>query len=186
MTEKILVHACCAPCSTVPVPALKEQGFDVATFFFNPNIHPYTEFRNRLMSMQQFVKNTGVTGFFYTGYPLEKFLRVQLSQPESRCEACYELRLTAAANKAREEGIRLFSTTLLVSPYQKHDLIRDVGRTVQKATGVEFLYSDWRPRWRETRTISREEGLYLQKYCGCIFSEKERYLGAQGAPEAGL
>jgi len=182
LTEKILVHACCAPCSTVPVPALKEQGFDVATFFFNPNIHPYTEFRNRLMSMQQFVKDRGVTGFFYTGYPLEKFLSVQLSRPESRCEACYELRLTAAANKAREESIRLFSTTLLVSPYQKHDLIRDVGRTVQKATGVEFLYSDWRPRWRETRTISREEGLYLQKYCGCIFSEKERYLGAQGGP----
>ncbi len=156
MTEKILVHACCAPCSTVPVPALKEQGFDVATFFFNPNIHPYTEFRNRLISMQQFIKNMGVTGFFYTGYPLEQFLRLQLSHLESRCEACYELRLTAVAGKAKEEGIRLFSTTLLVSPYQKHELIRDVARTVEKATGVKFLYSDWRPRWPETRAISRE------------------------------
>jgi predicted adenine nucleotide alpha hydrolase (AANH) superfamily ATPase len=168
----------------VPVPALKEQGFDVVTFFFNPNIHPYTEFRNRLMSMQQFIRNRGITGFFYTGYPLEKFLRVQLAQQESRCEGCYEIRLTAAANKAREEGIRLFSTTLLVSPYQKHDLIRDVGKSVQKATSVEFVYLDWRPRWKETRTISREEGLYLQKYCGCIFSEKERYLGAQRGPSA--
>ena len=185
MTEKVLVHACCAPCSTVPVPALREQGFDVATFFFNPNIHPYTEFRNRLTSMQQFVKDMGVTGFFYTGYPLEKFLSVQLSRPETRCEACYELRLTAAAIKAKEESIRLFSTTLLVSPYQKHDLIRDVGTTVQGATGVKFLYFDWRPRWRDTRRIAREEGFYLQKYCGCIFSEKERYLGARGGTAGG-
>lgn len=182
MTEKVLIHSCCAPCSTVPVPALKEEGFEVATFFFNPNIHPYTEFRNRLMSMQQFVKSMGVTGFFYTGYPLEQFLRIQLSNMESRCEACYELRLTAVAKKAKEEGIRLFSTTLLVSPYQAHDAIRDVGKAVQKATGVEFLYTDWRPRYRETRILSREAGLYLQKYCGCIFSERERYLGPRGGP----
>ncbi len=187
MTEKILVHACCAPCSTVPVPAMREMGYDVSTFFFNPNIHPYTEFRNRLMSMQQFVKDMGVTGFFYTGYPLESFLRVQLSRPESRCEACYELRLTAAADKAKEEGIRLFSTTLLVSPFQKHDLLRSVGEAVGKAAGVEFVYCDWRPRWRETRRTAREEGFHLQKYCGCIFSEKERYLdGRRGADGGSL
>lgn len=161
------------------------MGYDVSTFFFNPNVHPYTEFRNRLMSMQQLVKDIGVTGFFYTGYPLDSFLRLQLSRPEARCEACYELRLTATANKAQEEGIRLFSTTLLVSPYQKHDLLRSVGKAVEKATGVEFVYCDWRPRWQETRRIAREEGFYLQKYCGCIFSEKERFLGARGGTARG-
>lgn len=176
MAERILIHSCCAPCSTGPVPSLQAQGFEVCTFFFNPNIHPYSEFRNRLISMQQFVRNRGITGFFYTGYPLEKFLSMQLSRPESRCAGCYELRLTATADRARQEGIRLFSTTLLVSPYQKHDMIAEIGESVCRATGVKFLYSDWRPMWRQTRLVSREEGLYLQKYCGCVFSEKERYM----------
>ncbi|MCX5800293.1 MAG: epoxyqueuosine reductase QueH [Candidatus Eisenbacteria bacterium] len=180
MAEKILLHACCAPCSTVPVPALTEDGFEVVAFFFNPNVHPHSEFVNRLRSMQQFVKNREISGFFYKGYPLESFLRMQLSQLESRCEGCYELRLTAAARKAKEEGIRVFSTTLLVSPYQKHELIRDLGKSVQKESRIEFLYNDWRPRWHETRDLARKEDLYLQKYCGCIFSETERYLEKEG------
>jgi predicted adenine nucleotide alpha hydrolase (AANH) superfamily ATPase len=184
LAEKILIHACCAPCSTVPTARLRDKGFNVLTFFFNPNIHPYAELRNRLMSMQQFVNSRNLIGFFYTGYPLEKFLRMQLSQMEERCAGCYELRLTATANKARQEGIRLFSTTLLVSPYQKHDLVAHVGKNVQKATGVDFVYFDWRPHWRETRLISRREGLYLQKYCGCIFSESDRHL-RKGARESG-
>ncbi|MFH0779080.1 MAG: epoxyqueuosine reductase QueH [Candidatus Eisenbacteria bacterium] len=173
--EKILLHTCCAPCSTVPVPTLVEEGFEVTAFFFNPNVHPFVEFRNRLTSMQQFVNDRGVTCLLSDEYPLEEFLRMQLSKFESRCEGCYELRLAEAARKAREEGTRLFSTTLLVSPYQKHDLLRDVGRAVQKKSGVEFLYADWRPRWKETRAAARQEGLYIQKYCGCIFSEHERF-----------
>jgi hypothetical protein len=160
----------------VPVPSLKGEGFEVVAFFFNPNIHPYSEFVNRLKSMQQFTQRKEISGFFYAGYPLESFLRVQLSQVESRCAGCYELRLAATARKAKEDGIKMFSTTLLVSPYQKHELIRDVGRSVQEDSQVEFLYRDWRPRWRETRELARKDGLYLQKYCGCIFSETERYL----------
>jgi len=176
LAEKILLHTCCAPCSTVPVPALREDGFEVVVFFFNPNIHPYSEFLNRLKSMRQFLKNSGISGIFYSGYPLESFLRMQMSHLESRCAGCYELRLAATAQKAKEEGIRIFSTTLLVSPYQKHELIRNVGESVQKNTQIEFLYNDWRPRWRETRALAKKAGLYLQKYCGCVFSETERYL----------
>jgi predicted adenine nucleotide alpha hydrolase (AANH) superfamily ATPase len=176
LAERILLHTCCAPCSTVPVPALREDGLEVVAFFFNPNIHPYSEFVNRLKSMQQFVKNSAISGFFYRGYPLESFLRMQMSQLESRCAGCYELRLVATARRAKDEGIKIFSTTLLVSPYQKHELIRDVGKSVEKESRIEFLYNDWRPRWRETRALARKEGLYLQKYCGCIFSETERYL----------
>jgi len=126
--------------------------------------------------MKQFIENTGINGFFYTGYPLESFLRLQMSNMESRCTSCYEMRLAATAKKAREEGIRTFSTTLLVSPYQKHELIAEIGKSVQRETGVEFFYNDWRPRWRETRELARNRGFYLQKYCGCIFSEAERYL----------
>jgi len=180
LAEKILVHTCCAPCSTVPVPALREEGFEVVAFFFNPNIHPYLELVNRLKSMQQFIKNIEISGLFYGGYPLRSFLRMQMSQLESRCAGCYELRLAATARKAKEEGIRIFSTTLLVSPHQKHELIRDIGKGVEKESQIEFLYKDWRPRWGETRDLARKEGLYLQKYCGCIFSESERYLDKEG------
>ena len=179
MSERILLHTCCAPCSTVPIPSLKDEGFDVEIFFFNPNIHPYTEFLNRLNSMQQLAQDERVPGFFYRGYPLESFLRMQLSRFESRCSACYELRLGATAARAKELGIRFFSTTLLISPYQKHEIIANVGRGLQERTRIEFLYRDWRPEWRESRERARKKGLYLQKYCGCIFSEAERNLERQ-------
>ena len=177
---KLLLHCCCGPCTISVADHFRTRGDAVTGWFCNPNLLP-EEWERRRESFDRAAEAVNLErravdhqlGFL-------DFLLAIARGKGRRCEACYELRLTAAANKAREEGIRLFSTTLLVSPYQKHELIRDVGRTVQKATGVEFLYSDWRPRWRETRTISREEGLYLQKYCGCIFSEKERYLGAQG------
>ncbi|KPJ59762.1 MAG: hypothetical protein AMJ46_09710 [Latescibacteria bacterium DG_63] len=177
MAERILLHTCCAPCSTVPVPALADAGFEVVAFFFNPNIHPLVEFRNRLRSMEQFVSNNEIAAIFFRGYPLESFLRAQMSRLESRCEVCFELRLSATAERAKEEGIGVFSTTLLISPYQKRGLLEDVGKRVEKSTGVEFFCADWRPRYRESKTLAREQGLYLQKYCGCIFSERERYLG---------
>jgi predicted adenine nucleotide alpha hydrolase (AANH) superfamily ATPase len=164
----------------VPVPALMKDGFDVVAFFFNPNIHPFLEFRNRLTAMEQFAKNMEVTTLFFRGYPLEDFLQAQVAHLDARCEACYEIRLSATAEKAKEEGATLFSTTMLVSPYQKHDLLQEVGRRVQRKTGVEFFYADWRSRYRETRTLAREQGLYFQKYCGCIFSEKERYFRERG------
>lgn len=179
MKEKILLHACCAPCSTVPIPALQQEGFDVDAFFFNPNIHPYSEFINRFKSMKQFIEEIGINCLFYTGYPLESFLRLQLSHLESRCASCYETRLSQTARKAREVGMRVFTTTLLVSPYQKHELIAEIGRNVEKETGVKFLYNDWRPRWRETRQLARTKGFYMQKYCGCIFSEAERHRGSR-------
>ncbi len=176
MAERILLHTCCAPCSTVPVPELTKDGYEVVAFFFNPNIHPYQEFRNRLKAMEQFVGSSGISAIFFRGYPLEGFLRAQMTRLDSRCEVCYELRLQAAAERAKQEGAKLFSTTLLISPYQKHELLREIGERVGKEAGIEFLYRDWRTRFRESRKLAREQELYLQKYCGCIFSEKERYL----------
>jgi predicted adenine nucleotide alpha hydrolase (AANH) superfamily ATPase len=153
-----------------------KDGFEVTAFFFNPNIHPFQEFRSRLKSMEQFVDNRGVSAVFFRGYPLESFLRAQMSRLESRCEVCYELRLSATAARAKQEGARLFSTTLLISPYQKHELVKDIGERAQRRTGTEFLYIDWRSRYRESRDLAKKQDLYLQKYCGCIFSEKERHL----------
>lgn len=171
---RILVHICCAPCFTYPHKKLKEKGDEITGFFYNPNIHPYIEYKKRLETLLGYAKTSGAEVIYKHEYDLEAFLRGAL-ESANRCEFCYTYRLGEAAKAALDGGFDAFTTTLLVSPYQKHELLKSIGKKIEDKKGVPFYYEDLRPGYQESRRISRNLGLYMQKYCGCIFSEKERY-----------
>ena len=173
---KLLLHICCGPCAVYPVKVLKEENMDIHGVYFNPNIHPYQEYKARLESANRFCKAEEIPLEELEGYGLENFLKKAVFAND-RCYECYDTRLDRIAYEAKEKGLDAFSTTLLVSPYQKHELLINKGREMEKKYGVEFLYRDFRPGFKEGRQLARDMGLYMQKYCGCIYSEKERYLG---------
>ena len=172
---KVFLHICCGPCSIAPIQQLREQGHQLQGYFFNPNIHPYKEFKRRLETLQEYATAINLPLLVDERYLLEEFLQRAMQLGCDRCENCYELRFIQAALQAKALQYEAFTTTLLVSPYQKHDLIRQVGERIAEATGVPFLYQDFRPGWQEGVEISRQREMYRQPYCGCIFSEKERY-----------
>lgn len=172
---KLFLHVCCGPCAAYPVKCLREQGHEVTGYFFNPNIHPYKEFIHRLDTLKEFAQKSNLDLIIDSSYTLEEFLSNALSAPAGRCQMCYELRLRKAAQMAKAGQYDAFSTTLLVSPYQKHDIIKEIGERIAQEENITFYYHDFRPGWKEGVAISREMELYRQPYCGCIFSEKERY-----------
>jgi len=173
---RLLVHICCGPCATYPLKTLREAGHEVHGFFYNPNIHPLAEHVLRLESAKKLLELTGFPATIHAEYDIEEYFRRVAYRENNRCAACYHLRLEKAARAAASEGFNAFTTSLLVSPYQKHELIREIGQNVGMEHGIEFYYEDFRPGWPETRRMSREMNLYRQKYCGCIYSEKERFL----------
>jgi len=147
----------------------------VQGYFFNPNIHPYREFAHRLETLQEYVKSIDFPLEVDRRYLLEDFLLEALQKDRSRCESCYEIRFRQAARVAMVKNFDSFTTTLLVSPHQKHKLIIEVAKRIAREEGIEFFYMDFRPYWQTGVSISRERLMYRQPYCGCIFSEKERY-----------
>lgn len=173
---KTLLHICCAPCSIYPVKTLSNEEIDVTGFFYNNNIHPYTEYVKRRDTLTQYAKITGLEVIFRDDYDLEGFLRATAFREANRCAYCYYERLNAAALYAKEAGFDSFTTTLLYSIYQKHDMIRSIGESAGKSAGIPFYYRDFREGWKEGVNESKRLELYRQKYCGCIYSEKERYL----------
>ncbi|MDP2863184.1 MAG: epoxyqueuosine reductase QueH [Desulfobacterales bacterium] len=173
---KILLHICCAPCSIYPVKTLRSEGMNPTGFFYNNNIHPYTEYVKRRDALAQYAKLIGLGVVFRDDYDLEGFLRATVFREANRCAFCYFERLNATAHYAKEAGYDSFTTTLLYSIYQKHDLIKEIGESAGKSAGIPFYYRDFRPGWKEGVNESKRLELYRQKYCGCIFSEKERYL----------
>ena len=172
---KMLLHMCCGPCSAFPVKHLQELGYDLVGYFYNPNIHPYKEFVRRLETSREFAEKVGLPIVVEPEYTLEEFLNRALAGSRGRCRECYEIRLRRAARYAIENGFECFTTTLLVSPYQQHDLIRELGETIGQEEGIPFQYIDFRPGWQEGVQISKDMELYRQPYCGCIFSERDRY-----------
>lgn len=180
---KILLHTCCGPCSIYPVGFLRSEGMNVTGYFFNPNIHPYTEFAKRKETLEKYAAEIGMDMIFDTSYNLEEFIRGTAYRESHRCRVCYAMRLDQAAREAARGGYDCFSTTLLVSPYQKHELIREIGLAAGDKHGVEFHYADFRPGYREATAQSRKMGMYRQQYCGCIYSEKERYYKPENKGE---
>ena len=171
---RILVHICCAPCFTYPHKQLLKQGHEITGFFYNPNIHPYTEYMKRKKSLEKFVEMNRVKVLYINKYELEDFLRKAL-EAEDRCRFCYTYRLAETAKTSSLLGFDAFTTTLLLSPYQKHEMLAKVGETVAERYGVEFYYEDFRKGYKQSRELAKNCELYMQKYCGCIFSEKQRY-----------
>ncbi|HWI41070.1 MAG TPA: epoxyqueuosine reductase QueH [Verrucomicrobiae bacterium] len=174
---KVLLHACCAPCSIFPLRTLRGEGAEVTAFFFNHNIHPYQEYRRRLETVRQWSELEGVELQVRDEYLLDDFLAAVAREPAARCAYCYASRLEAAAQAAAQGGFDAFTSSLLYSRFQKHDLIRELGELAGERHGVRFLYADYRSGWQEGIRVSREMGLYRQQYCGCIYSERDRYLG---------
>jgi predicted adenine nucleotide alpha hydrolase (AANH) superfamily ATPase len=175
MNGQLLLHACCAPCSIFPAALLGGEKRDFALYFFNPNIQPYQEFKRRLATLQEFAGEGGLSLLVDQSYPLEEFLRQALQEPETRCNYCYRLRMRKTAEFAANNGYGAFSSTLLGSPYQRHGAVAEYARAAAAEFGVRFEYYDFRPGFRDGAKISRERQMYRQAYCGCVFSERDRY-----------
>lgn len=172
---KLLLHTCCGPCFLGVWEDLKTSDFEVTNYFYNPNIQPEDEYKLRLENLRKVVSGK-TEGILEEEYDATEHLNAVKGHEEEfpeRCMHCYILRLNQTAKKAKDLGFDAFSTTLLVSPYQKHEELAMIGRQVGEKYGVKFYYRDWRPYFREGQNVAKEMELYRQKYCGCIFSRDE-------------
>jgi hypothetical protein len=172
---KILLHICCAPCTVYPAESLKMLGHQVRGFFFNPNIHPYQEFARRIATLEDYAAKTKLPIIWDRSYQLEDFLRNIVFREQERCRFCYYLRLKATARVAKGGKFDAFTSTLLYSKFQNHEVIRELGEQVVQEVGVPFYYLDFRKGWSSGRVKADKMGLYKQQYCGCIFSERDRF-----------
>lgn len=174
---KLLMHICCSNCCIYPLEIFHAKGIDVQGLWFNPNIHPFTEYAQRLHSLRELQNIWNFDIEYIDDYPLDHFLNSIVKTGTDRCVICYSLRLDRTASAAKKMNVRTFTTSLLASPYQKFDMIIKIGKEVGRKHGVTFYHDDFRSGWDISRNISREFRLYRQKYCGCIYSEMERHLG---------
>ena len=173
--KKVLVHTCCAHCAAYTVEHWRQQGYEVGGLWYNPNIHPYTEHQSRLESMQALAQEIDLPLTVAEGYDIIEYFRRVVGHEEERCRYCFDLRLAKTAETARQHGFDAFTTTLLISPHQKHDIIQEISSKIAAEQGVEFLYADLRKRYSDSRHLTKTLNLYRQQYCGCIYSEWERY-----------
>lgn len=172
---RVLLHTCCGPCALYPLTSLRAEGLEVTGFFFNHNIHPYQEYARRRDAAQQMADLEGMPLVVRDEYRLEEFLANVAAEPDTRCGYCYVSRLDAVAAAARDTGFDAFTSSLFYSRYQNHELMRQKAEESAARYGVQLLYRDFRPGWQEGIRRSKELGLYRQQYCGCVYSEKERY-----------
>jgi len=154
---------------------MQKQGHNVSAYWYNPNVHPFMEHKRRLEAMQQLSELTSLPLIISDGYEIIEFMQSIAGREADRCPVCYRMRLEQTAKTAKENGFDAFTTTLLISPYQNHEQIIEIANDVAKNVGVDFYYEDFRPGFREGHRISKEMGLYHQPYCGCVYSEWERY-----------
>ncbi|MEE9496718.1 MAG: epoxyqueuosine reductase QueH [Desulfobacterales bacterium] len=173
---KVLLHVCCANCAIYPIKTMREDGLEVMGFFYRHNIHPYTECLRRQKALEAYAEQINLKVIYQEGYDLEGFIRNVAFRESERCNYCYHDRLRSTALLAKRGKFDYFSSTLLYSKHQKHELIRSMGESIGKSVGVPFLYHDYRKGWKEGIECSKQMGLYRQHYCGCVYSEKERFF----------
>ena len=172
--KKLLVHICCGPCFIAPYYHLKEK-FELYGFRYNPNIHPYQEYQKRMETLKKFAEEENIKMIWKDEYKLETFLRQSSFREKLRCNFCYYDRLKYAAIIAKRGNFDYFTTTLLYSKFQNHDLLKQTAESVAKEYHIPFYYEDFREYWKEGIKLSKEREMYRQQYCGCIYSEYERY-----------
>ena len=172
---KTLMHTCCAPCSVSCVEQLRSEGIEPTAYWFNPNIHPYQEYKARRDTLIEYAGLIKMELIVQEEYGLRDFVCAVADDIAHRCTKCYEMRLEQTARFAAENGFDSFTSTLFVSPYQQHECMADIARQAAQKWGVAFLYRDFRSGFRAGQQQARELGLYMQKYCGCVFSEEDRY-----------
>lgn len=169
---KLLLHMCCGPCSVYPVSVLEEEGIEFGGLFFNPNIHPMDEFVRRKENVEKFADIKNICVEYMDEFRQEVWEKFGADN-ENRCNMCYTLRIDKTAQFAKENGFDAFTTTLLVSPYQNHELIVELAKKAAEKYGTRFYYRDFRPGFRQGQQDAKELGLYRQKYCGCIISYED-------------
>jgi len=159
----------------MPVRELRDQGLELRGLFYNPNIQPYQEARRRRETLEGWAAAEALPLTVQDEYDPEAWLRQVVFRESQRCAFCLHQRLDRAAGMARQAGFDAFSTTLLYSKLQKHELIEEIARDTSRRIGVPFIYRDFRQGWREGHEAAKMMGIYRQQYCGCIYSEAERY-----------
>lgn len=175
---KLLLHTCCAPCSVYCIKTLRSENIEPTLFWYNPNIHPLNEYIARRDCLKLYAEKINVDLIIKDEYGLDNFVcnvnKEKLPDLTKRCETyCYPLRFRKLCEYAKENNYDTVSTTLLYSIYQKHDCIAKLLEELCKEFGLTFLYRDFREGWREGQDEARQAGLYMQKYCGCLYSEEE-------------
>jgi len=168
--KQLLLHVCCAPCLSGTHKALEAEDLDITGFFYNPNIHPEEEHKKRIGALISYSSQKDMKALIIENFNMEIFKKEVVGRPDDRCVNCYKLRLKRTAYCAKKNGFDSFSTTLLLSPYQKHELIKQAGEEMAGEHGVRFYYKDFRPFYKDSIAISKMLGLYRQKYCGCYLS----------------
>lgn len=177
---KILLHICCAPCLIYPLEILKKEAHEITGYFTNNNIHPFTEFKKRIDALKEYAGSVALNVIFDESYDINDFLRRAVFNEDDRCSICYIMRLEKSVEKAAADGYDAFTTTLLYSKYQKHEAIIRVAQELSNKYGVKFYYQDFREGWGRGIKLSKSVGMYRQQYCGCIYSERERYFYYKG------
>jgi predicted adenine nucleotide alpha hydrolase (AANH) superfamily ATPase len=175
--SKILVHICCGPCAIYPVQELLDQDFEVVGLFFNPNIHPLKEYLRRREALQEVSQRLGIQIIYLDKeYSPQNYFREIAFREANRCFHCYQIRLQRTLSVARRGKFDFFSSTLLYSKFQKHEQIAALARDIAGGGQTGFWYQDFRQGWQKGIQKSKEWGIYRQEYCGCVYSENERYI----------
>jgi len=171
----IALHICCGPCSIHPIEELRTAGHTIAGFFSNSNIHPYSEYLKRKGEVEKYSKSVKLN-VIYDAYNIEEFIQniAYNEDPMQRCPICWWIRIRNTAKFAKENGFDAFTTTLLGSPYQDHEVITKICQEVAVNAEIGFHYVDFRTGFKAGYDKAKSIGMYCQNYCGCIFSEKER------------
>lgn len=174
MKRKLLLHTCCGPCFLGTYENLKASDFEITNYFHNPNIWPEEEYQRRKENLKKVTAEIGsefIEGEYLPGEHAVAIRGLESEFP-GRCLECYRIRLEKTAQYAKENGYDFFSTTLLVSPYQQHEALKEIGEKIGKQIGVPFCYQDFRPGYRAGQTKAKELEIYRQKYCGCKYSKE--------------
>ncbi|MBO4855581.1 epoxyqueuosine reductase QueH [Candidatus Saccharibacteria bacterium] len=177
---KLLLHTCCAPCSVYCIKKLRSEDIEPTLYWYNPNIHPYAEYKARRNCLREYSKTVKVDLVEDDAYGLDEFVCNTYDKIATRCqEYCYPKRLRQAFEFAKDNDFDAITTTLLYSIYQQHDFIKELMQNLSNEYGIEFIYRDFREGWQEGQDEARRIGLYMQKYCGCVFSEEESGIGRE-------
>ena len=182
---KLLIHACCGPCSSYVIEYLNKY-FDITMYYYNPNIYPTVEFLRRYDELEKFIKefnkkNNIEIKLDAVDYETKEFYEAirgleHMGEKSRRCYNCYKLRMTKAAQYAKENNYDYFTTTLSISPYKNANWINEIGKKLEEKIGIKYLYSDFKKNdgYKRSLELSKEYNLYRQEYCGCVYSKEER------------
>lgn len=176
--KKILLHSCCAICSSYPVSYLKDAGYEVIVYFYNPNIYPDLEYEKRLNAQKELCKhfNVELIEEKYNQNEFFDYVKGFENEPEKglRCDKCFELRLKQTAKKAKEIGIEDFTTSIVISPHKNFKKLSEIGMKIAQDENLNFLAIDFKKKdgFLKTNKIANSLNLYRQNYCGCKFSQR--------------